>query len=250
LPFGWRAIYVIGAVPLFLVAYLRRRLPETKRFAAQEGLHKIRSKWAGGIWLLRDLVRQYPGRIAIILIAVAAFGFGVSSASVLSAKYLQTAKGYTPGQITLLFIPGGLIGLVLTILAGRLSDRIGRRPVSFAIVAFAGCAFALFYARVPDSLLPPLWVLSFFGFFAGDALLAGFAMEIVPTRYRATVSGLRYLVEILAGAAALALEGRLYDHFQGHGPAIQALLLTVPVTLAAILFLPEPAGKTLEEMAA
>ena len=93
-------------------------------------------------------------------------------------------------------------------------------------------------------------MLSFFGVLAGDALLAGFAMEIVPTRYRATVSGLRYLVELLAGAAALALEGRLYDHFHGHGPAIQALLITVPITLAAILFLPEPAGKTLEEMAA
>ncbi len=202
------------------------------------------------VWLARDLIRQYPGRVAAILIAVAAFGFGISSASVLSAKYLQTTHGYTPGQITLLFIPGGLIGLVLTILAGRLSDRIGRKPVTMAIVAIAGLAFALFYARVPDRLLPPLWVLSFFGFFAGDALLAGFALEIVPTHYRATVSGLRYLVEILAGALALVLEGRLYDHFHGHGPAIQLLLISVPITLAAILFLPEPAGKTLEEMTA
>ena len=35
LPHGWRALYVIGAMPLFLVAFLRRRMPETKRFAAQ-----------------------------------------------------------------------------------------------------------------------------------------------------------------------------------------------------------------------
>lgn len=250
LPYGWRAIYVVGALPLFLVAYLRRRLPETRRFEAQADFLRARSKFADAILLLRDLARQYPGRVITILVAVAAFGFGVSSATVLSAKYLQSVQGYTPGQITMLFIPGGLIGLALTILTGRLSDRIGRKPVTLAITAFAGIAFALFYAGVPPFLLPPLWVLSFYGFFAGDALLAGFAMEIVPTRYRATVSGLRYLVELLAGAAALALEGRLYDHFHGHGPAIQALLITVPITLAAILFLPEPAGKTLEEMAA
>jgi putative MFS transporter len=250
LPYGWRAIYVVGALPLFLVAYLRRRLPETRRFEAQADFLKARSKFADTILLLQDLARQYPGRIFTILIAVAAFGFGVSSATVLSAKYLQSVQGYTPGQITMLFIPGGLIGLALTILTGRLSDRVGRKPVTFAITAFAGIAFALFYAGLPIFLIPPLWVLSFFGFFAGDALLAGFAMEIVPTRYRATVSGLRYLVELLAGAAALALEGRLYDHFHGHGPAIQVLLTTVPITLAAILFLPEPAGKTLEEMAA
>lgn len=249
LPFGWRAIYVIGAVPLFLVAYFRRQLPETRRFAAQSEIQKTRSRLTETLTLVRDLIRQYPGRVAAILIAVSAFGFGVSSASVLSSKFLQTTHGYTPGQVILLFIPGGLIGLSLTILTGRLSDRIGRKPVAMALVCLAGIGFALFYARVPDILLPPLWVLSFFGYFAADALLAGFALEIVPTHYRATVSGLRYLVEILAGALALMLEGRLYDYFHGHGPAIQLLLISVPITVAAILFLPEPAGKSLEEMA-
>ena len=63
--------------------------------------------------------------------------------------------------------------------------------------------------------------------FSGDALIAGFALEIVPTHYRATVSGLRYLVEILTGAISLALEGRLYDHFGAHGPAVQSLLTAV-----------------------
>ena len=58
------------------------------------------------------------------------------------------------------------------------------------------------------------------------------------------------LVEIGAGALQLALEGRLYDHFHAHGPAVQLLLCSIPVTLIAILFLPEPAGKTLEEIAA
>ncbi|MBN9555204.1 MAG: MFS transporter [Alphaproteobacteria bacterium] len=250
LPYGWRALYVIGAIPLFLVAYLRRRLPETERFVAREDLDKTRSRFAVAIALLRDLARQYPGRLAAILIAVGAFGFGASSASVLSAKYLQTAHGFTPGQITLLFIPGGLIGLALTILTGRLSDRLGRKPVTLAVVAFAGAAFALFYSGVGGPALALLWILSFFGFFAGDALLAGFALEIVPTQYRATVSGLRYLVEILMGAVALALEGLLYNHFQDHGPAIQLLLAALPLTLVAIFFLPEPAGRKLEEMTA
>ncbi len=37
LPHGWRALYFIGAVPIFLVGLLRRRLPETPRFQAQGG---------------------------------------------------------------------------------------------------------------------------------------------------------------------------------------------------------------------
>jgi putative MFS transporter len=250
LPFGWRSMYVIGALPLFLVAYLRRQLPETRRFAVQEEILKTRSKFQDALILLRDLVKEYPGRIVAILIAVGAFGFAIASASILSAKYLQSVEGYTPGQITALFIPGGLVSLVLTILMGKLSDRIGRRPVLAGIVAMGGVGFYLFYSGISGWVLAPLWSVSFFGYFSGEALLSGFTAEIVPTRYRATVSGLRYLIEIIAGSVALLLEGRLYDHFHGHGPAIQTLLIALPVTLVALAFLPEPAGKTLEEMAA
>src|SRR6185369_15487039 len=35
LPGGWRALYVIGSIPIFLVAFLRQGLPETKRFQSQ-----------------------------------------------------------------------------------------------------------------------------------------------------------------------------------------------------------------------
>jgi putative MFS transporter len=250
LPYGWRTMYVIGAIPLFFVAYLRRTLPETRRFAAREHLEETRSRLATSLSLLRDLTHQYPMRLLTVLTAAGAFGFAISPASILSSKYLQSVHHYTPGQVTALFIPGGLIGLVLAILAGRLSDRVGRKPMAFAIVSLAAISFALLYSGAGPAWVPLLWILSFFGFFSGDALIAGFALEIVPTHYRATVSGLRYLVEIVTGALALFLEGRLYDHFQAHGPAIQWLLMAVPITLVAILFLPEPAGKTLEEMAA
>ena len=250
LPYGWRAIYVIGALPIFLVAYLRRNLPETQRFAAQAGFQTFSTRTTAALALLRDMARQYPGRIVTIVIAAAAFGFALGPASVLSSKYLQDVYHYSPGNVTLLFVPGGFVGLGLAILAGRLSDRVGRKPVTFAIAIIAGLSFYLFYSGVGAIWMPELWILSFFGFFCGEAMISGFALEIVPTHYRATVSGLRYVVYIGMGAVSLTLEGRLFDHFHSHGPAIQALLCTIPITLVAILFLPEPAGRTLEEMAA
>jgi putative MFS transporter len=250
LPYGWRAIYVIGALPIFLVAYLRRNLPETQRFAAQAGFQTFSTRTTVALALLRDMARQYPGRIVAIVIAAAAFGFALGPASVLSSKYLQDVYHYSPGNVTLLFVPGGFVGLGLAILAGRLSDRVGRKPVTFAIAIIAGLSFYLFYSGVGAVWMPELWILSFFGFFCGEAMISGFALEIVPTHYRATVSGLRYVVYIGMGAVSLTLEGRLFDHFHSHGPAIQTLLCTIPITLVAILFLPEPAGRTLEEMAA
>lgn len=245
LPYGWRALYVIGAISILIVGLLRQRLPETRRFQKQS---ETGNKTKAALDLLRDLAREYPGRIAAAITAASAFGFAMSCAIFLAQKYLQEQYHYSPGQVSLLLIPGGLIGLGLSIAAGRLSDRLGRKPVAMAMVALAGVSFLLFFNPAPAWAVPPLWVLGFLGFFAGDALIAGFALEIVPTRYRATVGALRYVIEIGCGAIALGLEGQLYDKFHDHGPAIQWMLAAIPVTLGAILLLPEPAGKSLEEI--
>ncbi|HWA70203.1 MAG TPA: MFS transporter [Rhizomicrobium sp.] len=244
LPHGWRALYFIGALSLLLVGVLRRRLPETKRFQSQGG-----AGMAAALGLLKEMVRQYPGRIVTVLVAAGAWGFAISPATFMAQKYLQEAYHYRPAQVSLLLIPGGLVGLGLSIAAGRLSDRLGRKPMAIAMALLCGASFFLFFNGAPGWAVGPLWVLAFLGFFSGDTMIAGFALEIVPTHYRATVGGLRYLVEIACGAGALALEGVLYDVFHTHGPALQWLLATIPITLIAILFLPEPAGKSLEEMA-
>jgi len=245
LPYGWRALYFIGAIPIFLVGLLRRRLPETRRFETQKpaGLKK-----EAAFGLLKALAREYPRRVTAAITAAAAFGFALSCPTFLAQKYLQETYHYTPGQVSAVLIPGGLVALFLSIAAGRLSDRLGRKPVAMAMAALAGVSFFFFFNQAPAWAVAPLWVLGFLGFFSGDALIAGFALEIVPTHYRATVGALRYVLEIACGAVALTLEGHLYDRFQAHGPAIQWMLAAIPVTLVAILLLPEPAGKTLEEL--
>jgi MFS family permease len=245
LPYGWRALYFLGALPLFLVGFLRRHLPETQRFAS---LGQTSLSVRAGLTLLKEMARQHPRRVSTVILAASAFGFAISCPTFMAQKYLQEIYHYSPGQVSLLLIPGGLIGLGFSIVAGKLSDRVGRRPVAMAMALLTGVSFFLFFGAAPGWAVAPLWVVGFLGFFSADALIAGFALEIVPTRYRATVGALRYVLEIGCGAAALTLEGFLYDKFQSHGPAIQWMLAAIPVTLIALMFLPEPAGKSLEDM--
>jgi MFS family permease len=250
LPGGWRGMYVIGSLPLFLVAYLRRRLPETRRFEAREKeVEKLSSRIATALDMTRRLAQEHPRRLATILIAVAAFGFAIWPAVVLGPKYLQDALHFTPLQTTLLVVPGGLVAVVFNILAGRLSDRIGRRRVVFAACFVAMACYGTFYSGIAWPYIAYMWAPSFFGFLCADSLIAGLSAEIFPTAYRATVSGLRYLTGILAGAVSLALEGPLYNLFHAHGPALIVLMAAMPVAMIAILRLPEPAGRTLEDIA-
>jgi MFS family permease len=251
LPYGWRSMYVIGSVPLFLVAYMRRRLPETKRFEAREQeVEKLSSRLAKAVDQTRRLGYEHPRRLAYLLIAVGAFGFAIWPAEFLGPKFLQSNYGLTPFQTVLLIVPGGFVAVVFNILAGKLSDRIGRRVVAVAGCLLAMLGYGAFYSGLKLPYMEYSWIVGFLGFLTADALIAGLSAELMPTAYRATVSGLRYLTSILAGAVSLALEGPLYDVFHAHGPALIVLLLAMPIAIIALLQLPEPAGRSLEEIAA
>ena len=119
----------------------------------------------------------------------------------------------------------------------------------FGCVAITGVCFLVFYSGVDGWELPLVWIIAIFGYLSSDALMAGCPAEIFPTAYRATTATLRYVVSTLAGALSLALEGVIYDWFGAHGPAVMLPFAAIPLSLIVILFLPETARRTLEEIA-
>lgn len=250
LPYGWRAMYVIGAVPLFVVAYFRRYLPETHRFEKREHeVEKLSSRVGGALDMLRRLFQEHPRRITILLIAVAAYGFAIWPTSNLAVKYLVSERHMSPPQISIIMLSGGLVAASLNILAGRLSDWIGRRRVIFLALVVASAGYGTLYSNLQWTYLPWMWAVGFFGFVCADSLFAGISAELFPTAYRATVAGLRYTMSIMSGALGLALEGPLYNIFHAHGPAVMTFLLSMPVAMFALMKLPEPAGRELEDIA-
>jgi MFS family permease len=251
LPYRWRALYFLGGGTLLILAYFRRWLKETKRFEVRrEELAALGSKWHGLANALSHLLRDYPRRLLTVCLMLFSFGFAIGPSTVLMAKYLQQTHHYAPFQVTLLYVFGGLISVGGNIAAGRISDRLGRKRVLLATGAVSGIFFAVFFSGIGSLILPLSWILALFGYLAADALMAGYAVEMFPTAYRATISGIRYLVSYIGGAAGLALEGPLYNWLGAHGPAISCALLLIPLTLVSILFLPETAGRKLEEISA
>lgn len=251
LPYGWRSLYVIGGGALMILAYYRRMLPETQRFEQrQKELAAATPSDEVTVRGLRGLLHDYPGRLITLVCATGALGFASAPSYVLMSKYLQQTLRYAPAQVTALFIGGGLVAVAGNTLAGRVSDRIGRKRMLFIAAAMCGGAFAIFFSGVGGWQAPAVWVLAVFGYFVSDALMHGYPSEIFPTEYRATTSALQYLMSYLGGAVGLALEGVFYDRFGSHGAATSATILAMPVALLAILFLPETAQKTLEQLSA
>ncbi|HTT97307.1 MAG TPA: MFS transporter [Rhizomicrobium sp.] len=249
LPGHWRALYVIGGFSMFFLAYLRRRLPETKRFQIRhDEVQKLGARIGGGFDMVRRIAREYPGRILLIILAAGAWGFAIGPGTVLAASYLQKTLHYAPWQTSALMIPGGLFALWLNILMGRLSDRIGRKLTIFLMMTLSGAAYAVFFSGIQGAVIPVLWITAFFGFFTASSLSRSLSAEIVPTAYRATVGGICYCAEVLLGGVSLGLEGVWYDYFHAHGPATAVSLLAIPIALLALIFLPEPSGRVLEDI--
>ena len=250
LPFGWRALYVIGGGALMILAYYRRWLPETARFELRRAeIAALGSKTAAAFDMLKRLTREYPGRLAALMLAVAATGFAFAPAVILMSKYLQQTHHFKPFQITVLYVGGGLLSVMGNVLAGRLSDWLGRRVMITVAIVVCGASFAVLYSGMDGWIVPVSWILAIFGYLASDALFGGLPAEIFPTAYRATTSTLRYVFSTLGGASSLALEGVFYDWFGAHGPAVTLALAAAPVAVLAVFFLPEPARRTLEDIA-
>ena len=243
IPYGWRTLYAIGIVPLFFIAYWRRSLPETQRFESLEKAHQPLLRPVG------ELLVKEPRRTYGLFVAVMAYGLAASTAAFFAPKYLQDVHGWTPGNVALLTVAGGAFAIVGSPLAGWLSDRFGRRPVTVIFTTFVAVAGITFYSAI-GVFIPLLWIFMIFFVLGADVTTTSYATELFPTRYRYTATGMRQVISNGAAIIGLAAISALYAVVGSNWVAISivcAAALFAPVIVWMLL--PETAGKTLEEIA-
>jgi putative MFS transporter len=246
LPFGWRSLYAVGLVPLLVVAYLRRSLPETGRFdalAREPGSLSAAQPLAPAV----DLVRRHPRRLAMLAVAVVAIEIVMGPATFFAPKFLQDAHGWSPAQVALMTIPGGFIAIIGNPVAGWLSDRRGRRPVTALFATGVLLVIACFYG-LAGGFAAFLWVPFIFTMFGTQVTLGAYGAEMFPTGVRSTASGVREFCKTAGAVTGLALVSALFGVAGSNWTAI-ALLCTVgalaPLTVLATF--PETARRQLEE---
>lgn len=243
LPFGWRAMYLVGVVPLLVLPILRRNVPETARFGA-EAEAAAQSAW----WRpLYDLVRVFPGRAAAIAVIGGSSVGAIAAAYNYSAYFVQQDHGWAPGQYSAMLLVAGVIGVLGHPIAGRLADRFGRRPIGCLFFA-AFPALAIGFYVVPSVWLPALWIPMSFSMMGGLTIARALATELFPTAFRGTSSGLLQLVDTLGSAAALFLVSALTERFGGAIPAVRAVVWVSLLAAVVVWMVPETSRRELEQI--
>ncbi|MBI3952953.1 MAG: MFS transporter [Chloroflexi bacterium] len=133
-------------------------------------------------------------------------------------------QGLRPGQVGLIFTLSGLVGMLLTVPLGHLSDRMGReRGMALGLLASAGSMASLAFAVGFWPLLAAssLGRLSY-GLFspAGTARLS----EVVPPQRLTTAMGLYGLAEDVGVIAGPALGGAVWGPWGHRGTFLLAAL--------------------------
>ena len=135
LAWGWRVPFWVSVILLLISIRVRLALHETPIF------HQLQAQAQLSRTPLRDCFREQQtlARMGILFLCISAGG-GILffSAQVYSGVFLKTVAGLAGAESSLLVAIGTAALFPLTLLAGWLSDRIGRRPVILLGLAL-GC---------------------------------------------------------------------------------------------------------------
>ncbi len=244
IPYGWRGLYAIALLPLVLIIPLRRVLPESARFEKEklEGLRPVK------VWEpVVQLYNAYPGRLIMMLSIAFLSSMGGNAASFLFPKFLQEAHHWSPGNVSSLVFFGGALGIIGSIVAGRLSDRYGRRVMGAAFTILAPLLTIWMYTATGRSIVPA-WILETFFDVAAFMILNAYSAELFPTSYRSTAGSALAVAGTTGGALGLYLEGVLYNFTGSHARAVCYLTVFWIIAPLIMWFLPETSGRELEEI--
>jgi putative MFS transporter len=244
IPYGWRGLYAIALLPLVLIIPLRRVLPESARFEKEklEGLRPVK------IWEpIAQLYNAYPGRLLMMLSIAFLSSMGGNAAGFLFPKFLQEAHHWSPANVSSLVFFGGALGIMGSIVAGRLSDRYGRRVMGAAFMSLAPLLTIWMYTATGRSIVPA-WILETFFDIAAFMILNAYSAELFPTSYRSTAGSALAVAGTTGGALGLYFEGKLYNFTGSHAHAVCYLTVFWIISPLIMWFLPETSGRVLEEI--
>jgi putative MFS transporter len=247
LPYGWRSLYALGVVPVLMLGFFLKRVPETRRFTdqARERAAEPALGWFGPLALLAT---THPWRVSALATSGLVLALATLPSFQLSGYYVQTAFGFSPGQYSLLVIVGGAVGIMGNLVGGRLGDALGRKRVGFVLLAAFPLMCFAFY-RGGSSTATLAWAALVFCFMGGRLILRALSIELFPTPQRAAAAGVFSFAEAIGAVLGLlalyAFRVRDTDDLALLIPAVACV--TVLAALLVLVF-PETRNRELEDI--
>jgi MFS transporter, SHS family, lactate transporter len=231
--FGWRGLFVAGALPAALVIYIRAHVPESPVWERHRNQQE-------SPFNLIALIKQHGVLFVYAALLMTAFNYMSHGTQDLYATYLQKQRGFNADQtskIAIIYAIGMICGGTLV---GHFSQQWGRRR---AIIISAICGMLL----IPLWIFAPTTALLVIGGFLIQFMVQGawgvvpvHLNELSPSAFRGTFPGLAYQLGNFAAAYAAQQQAWLAEHFRtANGSPNYALTMALveSVVFLAIIIL-------------
>ena len=231
--FGWRGLFVAGALPAALVIYIRAHVPESPVWERHRNQQE-------SPFNLIAFIKQHGVLFIYAALLMTAFNYMSHGTQDLYATYLQKQRGFNADQtskIAIIYAVGMICGGTLV---GHFSQQWGRRR---AIIISAICGMLL----IPLWIFAPTTALLVIGGFLIQFMVQGawgvvpvHLNELSPSAFRGTFPGLAYQLGNFAAAYAAQQQAWLAEYFRtANGSPNYALTMALveSVVFLAIIIL-------------
>lgn len=244
LAWGWRLPFLASVVLIVIGLFIRLRVEESPLFA------KLAVKQEAVRLPLAEVLRKYPKQVilgSLLMIATVAVGYIISTYSL---SYATQVLGLSQSSMLMAVLVAAAIGAVGLVVAGILSDKVGRKKVFAAgavgQIVWAFPFFALLNTKSFPLVLVALIVMQLC-VYAMYGPVAAMLAELFGTRVRYTGISLVYQIGSIAGAGFAPLIATGIFASTGSTVLISAYIVGISViSLVAALILKESSKTNLD----
>lgn len=226
---GWRGMFVVGALPAFLIIYIRTKVEESPAWL--QG--KIARKTEGH---MGKNIMTYVGTFLFLVVLMFAFNSFSHGTQDLYPTFLQKDHHFSPETVGLIAIIANLGAILGGVVFGSWSEKIGRRK---AIVIAALLAIPVTRLWAYSHSVPMLALGGFMMQFmiqGAWGVIPAHLNELSPPAVRGTFPGLTYQIGNLLSSRNVVIQAKLAEQrFGGLFAPVLAWTVLIVASLVAVV---------------
>ena len=228
---GWRGMFVAGALPAFLVIYIRTKVDESPAWLQGRVARETDTHVAKGI-------QVYLSSFLFLVLLMFAFNSFSHGTQDLYPTFLQKNHGFSPGTVGAIAIIYNIGALLGGIAFGSWSERIGRRR---AIMIAALLAIPLISLWAYSHTAPMLALGGFLMQFMVQGawgVIPAHLNALSPPAVRATFPGLAYQLGNLLASRNSVIQAKFAEqNYGGNFAPVLAWTVVLVATLVVVISL-------------
>jgi MFS transporter, SHS family, lactate transporter len=229
--FGWRGMFLVGALPAVLVVYIGGKVHESPTWTAGRAATARSEGSVSGT--LRSIL-GYSGTFLFLVLLMTGFNSFSHGTQDLYPTFLQQDHGFTPRLTGLVAILYNIAAICGGISFGAFSEKVGRKRAIICASLLSLPVIPLFAFSRSAAMLALGAMLMQFMVQGAWGVVPAWLSELSPGPVRATIPGLTYQLGNLLSSWNDVIQSRMAERVGSYGMVLAVTVVIVGCYIALV----------------